>query len=56
LAKNSSFIFFSFGIKRWQKNECAVCAVGFFSSNVQFYHDFRIMHNGGGMKSLGIAG
>jgi hypothetical protein len=37
LAKNSSFIFF----QRWhlalaKKNECAVCAVGFFSSNVQF--------------------
>src|SRR5690606_18214328 len=46
LAKNSSFIFFSGGFLRLEKNKCAVCAVGFFSSNVEFSTIFCIMHNG----------
>jgi len=27
--------FLSVGFLRWQKNKCAVCAIGFFSSNVE---------------------
>src|SRR5690625_1998403 len=45
LAKNSSFIFFSCGFLRLEKNTCSVCAVGFFSSNVEFSTIFCIMHN-----------
>jgi hypothetical protein len=29
-----------------KKTKCAVCAVGFFSSNVDVKHDFRITYNG----------
>jgi hypothetical protein len=36
LAKNSSFIFLALAFRVGKKNKCAVCAVGFFSSNVEF--------------------
>jgi hypothetical protein len=29
-----------------EKNQMCCLSVGVFSSNVQFYNDFRIMHNG----------
>tara|TARA_R110001592_G_scaffold361578_1_gene672554 strand:- start:16215 stop:16439 length:225 start_codon:yes stop_codon:yes gene_type:complete len=43
--KTALLFFFGVGFSRWQKNECAVYAAGFFSSNVQFFCNFRIMHN-----------
>jgi len=36
LQETALLFFLSVGFSRWQKNKCAVCAVGFFSSNVQF--------------------
>jgi hypothetical protein len=45
LAKNSSFIFFSVGILRWQKNECAVCALAFLVQMLMFSTIFRITYN-----------
>jgi hypothetical protein len=36
MARNNSFGFFSVGLSVGKKNKCAVCAVGSFSSNVQF--------------------